>query len=81
MSILTSLPQDVIRKCAIVTLMGKNQLYIENFRTILEYDDELIKVRTFDGVVFATGTNLKVQYYNSEEIKITGKISEIRFGV
>lgn len=81
MSILTSLPQDVIRKCAIVTLMGKTQLYIENFKTILEYDNEIVKIRTFDGVVVALGTNLKIQYYNSEEIKITGIISEIRFGV
>ena len=81
MSILSSLPQDIIRKCAIVTLMGKTQLYIENFKSILEYDDEAVKIRTYDGTVLATGTNLKVQYYNSEEIKITGSISEIRFGV
>lgn len=80
MSLLAGLPQDVVRKCAIITLIGKNQLHIENFKTILEYDEDFIKVRTKDGVLLVSGTNLKVLYFNCEEIKITGIITEIRFG-
>lgn len=80
MSILAGLPQDVIRKCAIVTLVGRNQLHIENFKTILEYDEDYIKMRTKDGILHVSGRNLRVLYFNSEEIKITGIITEIQFG-
>ncbi len=80
MSFLAGLPQDVVRKCAIITMVGRNQLHIENFKTILEYDENFIKVRTKDGILAVAGTNLKVLYFNCEEIKITGIIAEIRFG-
>jgi sporulation protein YqfC len=81
MSAFAELPQDVVRKSVIVTLVGKNQLRIENFKTILEYDEDKAKIRTRDGIVYVTGSNLKVNYFNCEEIKITGIIQEIKFGV
>lgn len=80
MSFLAGLPQDVVRKCPIITMVGRNQLHVENFKTILEYDENFIKIRTKDGILAVAGTNLKVLYFNCEEIKITGIIAEIRFG-
>lgn len=81
MSDFAGLPQDVIRKCAIITLTGRNNIRIENFKTILEYDETIVKVRAKDCIVSVFGSNLRVKYFNCEEIKITGIINEVKFGI
>lgn len=81
MSAFTELPQDVVKKCAIITLTGKNNLRVENFKSILEYDETIIKIRAKDTMISVSGSNLKVKYFNAEEIMVTGIINEVKLGV
>lgn len=77
---MNTLPQDVIRGVAIITLMGRNSLHIENFKSIIEYDENIIKMRAKDSIITVTGERLKVKSFNCEEINITGIINEVKFG-
>ena len=43
------LPKDVIQNASVITILGRNELCIENYRGIIEYTDTLIRVQTRAG--------------------------------
>ena len=42
------LPKDVIQNASVITILGRNELCIENYRGIIEYTDTLIQYYTND---------------------------------
>ena len=63
----------------VLTLIGNKEMYIENIRSIMEYDDTCVKVLTRRGVVYIAGERLDIGYLDEDEISIKGKIIEITF--
>ncbi len=73
------LPKDLALGAAIVTAIGKNELYVENFRSIVTYTECCLCLQTKMGRIRIQGRNLCIAYYNSEELKVIGRISSIQF--
>jgi sporulation protein YqfC len=73
------MPKDVTLGEAIITLIGKREILIENYKGIIEYNDEYIKIATKNGNIQLNGTNFIVTYLTNEEIKITGDITKINY--
>ncbi len=73
------LPKDVVLGYPIITMMGQTEMYIENYRGILEYTDCLIRIQTKIGQFKVYGKRLQVAYYTNDEMKITGKISSVEY--
>lgn len=48
------LPKDVIQNASVITILGRNELCIENYRGIIEYTDTLIRVQTRAGQIRGT---------------------------
>ena len=71
------MPQSVTMP--ILTVIGNKEMYIENIRSIMEYDDTCVKVLTRRGVVYIAGERLDIGYLDEDEISIKGKIIEITF--
>lgn len=71
------IPRDLAMKEAIVTLTGKSQIRIENYRNILRYEAQELIVLTFSGRLTIHGKSLKIQWYTPEEMQISGILSEI----
>ena len=62
-----------------ITIFGFNEILIENYKNILEYEDIFIKINVFDGTINIHGFNLKLEQMTDEDIKVTGKIDSIDF--
>lgn len=75
------LPQDVSCGIVIVTVTGRRSLVLENYKGIVSYEDDCIRIRTKDCIVAVSGTRLKVDYYTNEEMKIVGQICQICYEV
>ena len=73
------LPREVASSDIKITLNGFDEILIENYKNILEYQDILIKVNTFEGVITIYGFNLKLEQMTDEDIKVIGKIDSIEF--
>ena len=73
------LPREVASSDIKLTLNGFDEILIENYKNILEYQDILIKVNTFEGVITIYGFNLKLEEMTDEDIKVSGKIDSIEF--
>lgn len=73
------LPQDVIKGETLLTFIGKSAVQIENYRSILLYTDEKIRIQAKRYQLAVSGKNLCIRYYDKDEMKITGRIETITF--
>lgn len=74
------LPKDLALGESIVTLTGNNRLVIENYQGILDYQPECIRIALKHGQIEICGEQLKIAYYTSEDMKISGCIRQIIYG-
>lgn len=73
------LSKDLMLGAAIVTVTGQTEAYIENYRGIIEYTTDRIKLQTKTCVIEVEGTSLNIGYYTNDEMKITGVISRVSY--
>ncbi len=64
------LPRDIMYGAVIITAMGRNQVLVENYKGIIEYTREKIRLQTKNCQVTVQGQQLVVEYYTNEEMKI-----------
>ena len=73
------LPRDLMLGAAVLTVTGRKEALIANYKGILEYEDSFIRVQTKNCRIRISGTHLAIDYYTNEEMKITGYIDTIQY--
>ena len=73
------IPREVASSDIKLTVTGFDEILIENYKNILEYEDVLIKINTFEGTITIYGFNLKLEEMTDEDIKVIGRIDSIEF--
>jgi len=73
------MPEEITTDKPKITILGFEELVIENYKNILEYEEIFIKINTYRGAININGVNLKLIQMNKEDIMITGKIDSIDF--
>ena len=68
------LSEDIIAKGAIVRAEGRHKVCIENYRHIIEYSEECIRLQTKTCRIHIEGSHLVVAYYRDDEMCIAGNI-------
>ena len=74
------LPKDMMFGVPILTITGQNDLTVENYKGILEYREDKIRLSLKQGQVEICGTHLKIEYYTGEDMKISGQIDKLEYG-
>ena len=74
-----NLQKDVVLGVPILTLTGHYEVNIENYRGILEYTEQLIRINVRSGQIRITGKSLEINYYTTTDMKITGKVEKIEY--
>ncbi len=73
------LPKDLMLGAAIVTVTGRQEVLIANYKGILEYEDSFIRIQTKNCRIVISGSHLAIEYYTNEEMKITGFIDRVQY--
>lgn len=73
------LPKDIMYGAVIVTATGRFEVIVENYKGIIEYTNEKIRLQTKNCQVEIKGKKLLIEYYTNEEMKITGIIHQISY--
>lgn len=73
------LPKDICMGAMKVTMTGNREAWIENYRGILEYTENLILLQGKTCQVCFEGTCLSIDYYTNEDMKISGCIACVRY--
>ena len=61
----------------ILVWTGKKRLKIENYRNILIYTDEMIRIQAKHYKINVKGTRLCIRYYDKDEMEIDGLVETI----
>ena len=73
------LPMEVGTNIPKITMIGFNEVLIENYKGILEYEEFFIRISTHIGNININGFELVLNQLNDEVISITGKIENLDF--
>lgn len=73
------LPKDILLGASIITLVGKNELLIENYKGILDYKEDCILIQGKHERIKVEGRKLVILSYTKEEMKIGGIIREVSY--
>lgn len=73
------MPKEISSTDPKVTIMGFNEMLIENYKGILEYQEFFVRISTHIGIVNVNGFNLVLNEMSSEDVMITGKIESVDF--
>ena len=71
------IPKEVYSNIPNFIITGFEEMIIENYKGILEYEDFYVRVNTFIGIIKIHGINLKLDKMTEDNLKITGKIEKI----
>lgn len=73
------IPKDLVLDLPKITVIGRNELYLENHRGIIEYNLTRLRVNLSRGFVEIEGNNLEIKALMPEEMSIFGEIRSIRY--
>lgn len=76
---LLEIPVELTTDKPKLTVVGFEQVYIENHNGILEYQDYFIRLNTHIGIININGFELKLEEMTTDDILVTGKIDSIDF--
>ena len=71
------LPKEIYSNTPKLTITGFNEIIIENYKGIVEYEEFFTSISTYIGIVNINGYNLNLEKMTNDDIKITGKIEDI----
>ncbi|SFR96180.1 YabP/YqfC family sporulation protein [Anaeromicropila populeti] len=73
------IPSDVLACAPILTVTGNNQLCLENYKGIIEYTGEIIRIQAKNCRIHIEGCHLNIDYFTDDEMRISGKIIRIEY--
>lgn len=71
------LPIEVTTNIPKITITGFNQIMIENYTGIIEYEEYLVKINTSIGIIIMEGNKMNLNQINENDILISGEISKL----
>lgn len=76
---LLEFPSEIYSDEFKITIIGFNEIIIENFKAILEYEEYFIKIKTLNGIININGHRLDLENLNNDDIQVIGEIESIEF--
>jgi len=73
------LPEEVMLDLPIVNAFGNKKIEIYNFKGLIEYSLEKIRINTSIGVLIVEGSKLEIKIMTTEDLHIIGIITQISY--
>ena len=73
------LPPEIISDLPKLTLTGNSLMKIENYKSLVEYETDVIRINTSEGLICIEGKGLNINSVTDEMIEISGEIEKTAF--
>lgn len=73
------IPEELIFQIPISIVKSNREIEIENYKGIIEYGEEKIRINTRSGIIKISGEKLTLKQIATEKIIIAGTINKIEF--
>lgn len=74
---LLEIPKEVYSNIPKLVITGFEEMVIENYKGILEYEEFFVRISTHIGIININGYNLNLETMTNDDIKVKGKIESI----
>jgi sporulation protein YqfC len=74
-----ALPKEIVLNLPLISLIGSEELMIENYKGVVEYSDEKIRINTSAGILVIEGKKLLLKQITSDNIAVTGRVKRLEF--
>ncbi|MCB6607332.1 YabP/YqfC family sporulation protein [[Clostridium] symbiosum] len=74
-----NLPEDVFFGEMLLSFTGSHSAVVENYRSIVLFTDTMLKLQGKTTKLTVEGKNLSIEYYDKEQLKLTGHIKSVDF--
>lgn len=74
---LLEIPKEVCSNVPKFTITGFEEIIIENYKGILEYEEFYVRINTHIGIVNINGYSLNLETMTNDDIRVTGKIESV----
>lgn len=71
------MPRELDKKQTKVTIISFDEVLIENYKGIMEYEEFFVKINTEIGTININGFNLNLEQMTNEDILVKGVINSI----
>lgn len=79
LSKMLEIPEEVYSDVPKISLIGFDEMIIENYKGIVEYEEFFIRISTYKGMISINGYNLNLETMTNDDIRVTGKIESFDF--
>ena len=73
------LPKEIMLNLPLISMVGREEVTIENYKGILEYGEEMVRISTAAGILRLVGKNLCLKQLSAECMVITGTVEKLDF--
>jgi sporulation protein YqfC len=73
------LPEEILLDIPRIHMTGSKKLLVENYKGVLEYTSEKVRLDTSRNILVITGTDLDIREVTLEDIFIEGNIRSLDF--
>jgi len=71
------MPKELYSNQPKISITGFEEIIIENYKGILEYEDYFVRVNTYIGAININGLNLRMEKMTEDDLRIIGKIESV----
>ena len=71
------MPRELDKKQTKVTIISFDEILIENYKGIMEYEEFFVKINTEIGIININGFNLSLEQMTNEDVLVKGIINSI----
>ena len=71
------LPKEIYTNIPKITLIGFDEMVVENYKGIIDYEEFFVQIKTFIGILNINGYGLTLENMTNDDIKVKGKIESI----
>nr|WP_276576332.1 sporulation protein YqfC [Caldicoprobacter algeriensis] len=73
------LPKDIMLNLPRISMIGNNQMLVENHRGVIEYTPQKIRLNSTIGVIRVEGQDMNLKNIAADDVMITGVIKLVEF--
>lgn len=71
------LPREVAAGVPKITIWPDREAEVLNHKGIIEYDSEIIRLNSSEGIITINGEQLSIKSFTDDEISVSGRVKKI----
>lgn len=73
------LPRDVMLDLPKITIIGDNEVTIENHKGVVNFEDKMVRVITSIGLITINGDDFEILFMGGSTLAVSGKFESIEY--